>query len=126
MITPKRLLALTAKWLVISTLVLLCTLWVVDELSFQYKVHTANASSAFGTVTMRHVLAIELKGGKVEYAMDRTQPTQAEPCVYSLFPHAGLTPCWYLAQQSRRAVPLTILPVSPGYFVLRAVAPGVF
>jgi hypothetical protein len=109
MITPKRLLTLTTKWLLISLLVLFATLWAVDELSFEYKVHTADSGSAFGTVTMRHVLAIELKGGKVEYALDRTQPTQAEPCVYSLFPHAGLTPCWYLTRQSRKAMPLTIL-----------------
>ena|SRR5579871_5929793 len=113
MITPKRLLALSARWLVISVLVLLATLWVVDELSFQYKVHTTRAGSAFGTVTMWHVLAIELKGGKIEYAMDRTKAAQTEPCVYSLFPHAGFTPCWYLSRQSRKAVPLTIFVMPP-------------
>lgn len=122
MITPKRLLALTAKWLVISVLVLLCTLWVVDELSFQYKVHTANSGSVFGSVLMRRMLAIGLKGGKVEYAFDRTRPAEAQPCVYSLFPHAGLMPCWYLARQSQKPVPLTILFAPPAYLRLRTIA----
>ncbi len=112
MITPKQLLALTAKWLAISVLVLSCTIWLADEISFQYKVRSSNSGSVFGTVDMQRMLAIEMKGGKVEYTMDRTQTAQIQACVYSLFPHAGLEPCWYLLRQSRKAVPLIILPFS--------------
>jgi hypothetical protein len=110
MITPKQLLALTAKWLAISALVVFCTIWLTDELSFQYKVHTSDSSGAFGAVNMLHMLAIEKKGNKVEYTMDRTQSAQVEKCVNSLFPHAGLKPCWYLLQQSQKARPMIILP----------------
>ena len=35
MITPKRLLALTVKWLLISVLTLFCALYLGDELYFQ-------------------------------------------------------------------------------------------
>jgi hypothetical protein len=122
MITPKRLLALTLKWLGISVLVLFCTIWVTDELSFQYKVHVSKSASAFGAVDMQHMLAIGLKNGKVEYAMDRTRPTQTLPCVYSLFPHAGLKPCWYLTRQSEKAVPLVIFSIWPAYFDLRTLS----
>jgi hypothetical protein len=112
MITPKQLLALTAKWLAISVLVLSCTIWLADEISFQYKVHSSNSSGIFATVDMQRMLAIQMKGGKIEYTMDRTQTAQFEPCVYSLFPHAGLEPCWYLLRQSHKPVPLIILPFS--------------
>ena len=119
MITPKRLLALTAKWLVISLLVLLCTVWMSDEISFQYKVHVSKSGSAFGSVDMQHMLAIGLKGGKVEYTMDRTRPAQMQSCVYSLFPHANLKPCWYLLRQSQKPVPLVIFSIRSSYFDLR-------
>jgi hypothetical protein len=110
MVTPKQLLALTGKWLLISAIVIFCALFIGDELSFLYKTHSANPAGAFGSVDMQRMLAIELKGGKVEYTMDRQQPVQTLQCVHSLFPHAGLNPCWYLLRQSRQAIPLLILP----------------
>lgn len=116
MITPKRLLTLTAKWLAISVLVVFCTLWLVDEFSFQYKAHISNGAGAFGMVDMQRMLAIELKGGKVEYTMDRVHPAQFQKCVTSLFPHAGLKPCWYLQRQSQKALPMLILTDETGLF----------
>ena len=126
MITPKRLLALTAKWLVITVLVVSCTLYVVDELSFQYRVHSAQSDNAFGAVDMQRMLAIELKGGKVQYTLEQQQPAQIQKCVYSLFPHAGFSPCWYLLRQSRKPIPLLIIPRFRGEFVLRKLAPRAF
>ena len=120
MITPKQLLALTTKWLVISVLVLFCTVWLVDELSFQYKVHSSTASGAYGAVDMQRMLAIQMKGNKIEYTMDRTQSAQMQQCVNSLFPHAGLKPCWYLIRQSQKPVPLTILTAGHACFYLRS------
>jgi hypothetical protein len=110
MITPKQLLALTVKWLLISAIVIFCALFIGDELSFQYRVHSSRSGDTFGAVDMQRMLAIELKGGKVEYTMDRQQPVQTLKCVHSLFPHTGFNPCWYLLRQSRQAVPLLILP----------------
>ena len=126
MITPKQLLTLSVKWLVISVVVLFCTVWLVDELSFQYKVHTAGAAGAYGAVDMQRLLAIQMKGNKVEYTMDRTQPAQMQPCVYSLFPHAGLKPCWYLERQSRMALPLVILSARRTDFDLWTLSPVPF
>lgn len=107
MITPKQLLALTAKWLAISIIVIVCTLYLVDDASFHFRARHSN-SAVFGTVDMENVLAIELKGGKVEYTLDRTHPPQVLTCVNSLFPHAGFTPCWYLKRQARQAKPMLV------------------
>jgi hypothetical protein len=126
MITPKRLLALTAKWLLISVLTLFCALYASDELSFQYKVHSLRSGNAFGAVDMQRLLAIQLKGGKVQYTLDQQQPAQMQKCVYSLFPHAGFSPCWYLLRQSRKPIPLLIVPGFRGDFVLRELAPRAF
>lgn len=83
---------------------LFCVVFAGDELSFQYKNRSPNSSGLFGSVLMQRLLAIELKGGKVEYTVDRTQPTVTQKCVYSLFPHAGYTPCWYLIRKSKQPI----------------------
>lgn len=114
MITPKRLLTLTAKWLLITVLTLFCAIYAGDELSFQYRIHSSQSDNTFGAVDMQRMLAIELKGGKVEYALDRQQQAQVRKCVYSLFPHAGFSPCWYLLRQSRKPIPLLIFPAFRG------------
>jgi hypothetical protein len=126
MITPKRLLALTAKWLLISVLALLCAFYVGDELSFQYRVHGAQSGNVFGAVDMQRMLAIHLKGGKVQYTLDRLQPAQIQKCVYALFPHAGFEPCWYLVRQSRQPIPLLIFWGFRGYLVLHRIDPRSF
>jgi hypothetical protein len=114
MITPKQLLALTVKCLLISALAALCALYAGDELYFQYRIHSAKSAATFDSVDMQRVLAIHLKGGKVEYALDRQQPDQILKCVHSLFPHAGANPCWYLLRQSQKAIPMLIFPAFRG------------
>ena len=125
MITPKQLLKLSAKWLAISIVVLFCTLWLVDELSFQYKAHTSGGG-AYGAVFMQHMIGIEKKGGKVEYTMDRTHPAEMQPCVNSLFPHSGLNPCWYLQRQSQKPLLLVVVSSPIRLFDRRTAAPGPF
>ncbi len=126
MITPKRLLALTVKWLLVSILTLFCALYLGDALYFQFRIHSANSADAFGAVDMQRVLAIQLKGGKTEYTVDRQQPDQIQKCVHSLFPRAGFAPCWYLLRQSRQPIPLLIFPAFQGKFALGKIVPRRF
>ena len=56
MMTPKQLLAFTAKWLLISAVALLCVVYVSDELNFQFRVHSTRSADAFGAVDMQRVL----------------------------------------------------------------------
>ncbi len=77
--TPKRLLVLDRKWLLISVsgAVLHAVRGSMSFLS-STRSHSPNCARPFGTVDMQHMLAIELKGGKVEYTLDRdtSQPTR--------------------------------------------------
>jgi hypothetical protein len=114
MITPRRLLALIGKSLLILIVTVFCAAYLGDEVYFQYRVHSKRSADAYGAVDMQHLLAIELKGGKVQYTMDRLQPEQIQQCVHSLFPHGGLSPCWYLLRKSTQAIPIVILPVFRG------------
>jgi hypothetical protein len=45
------------------------------------------------TVIVNRFLSIPLKGQKTEYDFLGTANV---PCVVALFPHSGMTPCWYL------------------------------
>ncbi|MBN9616122.1 MAG: hypothetical protein BGO25_11485 [Acidobacteriales bacterium 59-55] len=51
--------------------------------------------TAFGTVTVMHLLATPLKGKKVEYDVLGSTP---ETCSRSIFPQESVPPCWWLVR----------------------------
>ena len=51
----------------------------------------------FLDVHVDRVLAVAEKFNKIDYA--RTTPI-TERCVYSLFPHFGHNPCWYVTRHT--------------------------
>ena len=104
-----RLLQRTAIALV-TTLVVL---FVADYLLLRAKLMWPKLGSATGTVTMERMYAISQKSGRVEYEMDANQPEVTLPCVHSLFPHMGNSPCWYLRQNATKPIPVVILPFLP-------------
>ena len=87
-----------ASWqrLVLITGALLLALYLGDYISIAYPI--PNGRKQFGSVEVDKLLAVPLKGQRIEYIPD---PPQAHRCVHSLFPQLGLAPCWY---ESRRAV----------------------
>jgi hypothetical protein len=55
----------------------------------------------YADVRIDRILAVSQKFNKIDY--ERTDPI-TEKCVYSLFPHAGHSPCWYLMRHTSRIV----------------------
>jgi hypothetical protein len=55
----------------------------------------------FDSVEVQKLLAVPQKDHKTEYI---AVPPQMEQCVRSVFPHFGLTPCWYLARHASQQV----------------------
>ena len=55
----------------------------------------------FGTVQVQRYFEVALKNRKTEYMRDEPRP---QPCVHSLLPHYGDTPCWYLARHPRQNI----------------------
>jgi len=60
-----------------------------------FRVRAATNRSAYGSVVVRHYYAVLEKNGKTTFMFEPLQPWT---CVNSLFPHAGLLPCWYLTR----------------------------
>lgn len=90
----KRIVAFAAAALV----AMLVLAYAVDYLLLRYRM---TRNSAYGTVTVRQYYAIQEKNQRTEYVNGAPQD---EPCVNSLFPHQGITPCWYLRRHPERQV----------------------
>lgn len=73
--------------------------YATDYLLWRYKLSTGRAP--YGTLTVQYYYAIQEKNGKTEYDF---QPPQQEHCVNSLFPHFGLSPCWYERKHTEKAI----------------------
>jgi hypothetical protein len=55
----------------------------------------------FADIHIDRYLAVAQKFNKIEY--ERTDPV-TERCVYSLFPHFGHNPCWYVTRHTLRFI----------------------
>jgi hypothetical protein len=78
---------------------LLLLAYVGDYISIAYRI--PRGRQQFGSVEVQKLLAVPQKDRKTEFIA--AAPEQ-QPCVYSLFPRFGLTPCWYLSRHSRQQV----------------------
>jgi hypothetical protein len=64
-----------------------------------FRVRAARGGSGYGSVTVQRYYAVPQKNGKTEFLFD---PPAAQACVYALFPHEGLRPCWYLSRHTEQ------------------------
>jgi hypothetical protein len=83
------------KRILVATGAILAVMYIGDYLGLRYKMWNPKAGGAFGNVTVYD--SVTLKGGKTEILFD--QP-QSVVCVYSLFPHFGDNPCWYVRRKT--------------------------
>jgi len=74
----------------ISLAVLLLILFAGDYARIRYRMAAHN--HPFDSLTVRPYYAVRLKSGKTEFMF---QDPVSETCLNSLFPHFGMTPCWY-------------------------------
>lgn len=82
-----------------AVLTLFVVVYACDYALLRYKMGKNRGAGALGTVTSYYGTA--LKDGKMEIFTD--QPL-TETCVHSLFPHAGLRPCWYASRNTVRPI----------------------
>ena len=73
--------------------------YVCDYLSVRFQIPPGRAQ--YGSVQVNRSYAVATKDGKTQYMFD--QP-QSQTCVHSMFPHFGLTPCWYLQRHANQTL----------------------
>jgi hypothetical protein len=89
--------------------ILLGVAYAGDYLWVRIRMAYPKAGGAVGSVQMDRLYAIPQKNGKIDYEFDAQQPEVNMPCVHSWFPHAGYSPCWYLARNRHKPIPMIIL-----------------
>jgi hypothetical protein len=95
--------------IVYSLLLLLALSYGFDYASVRRRMSAQKPGDPFDVVTYPHLLAIPQKGNKVEYALDAESPMVSDPCVHSVFPHFGYTPCWIVRRRAQNPTPMTIV-----------------
>ncbi len=95
--------------IIYAPLLLLAVAYGYDYASVRHRISENKPGDPFDVVTYPHLLAIPQKGNKVEYELDARSPMESVPCVHSLFPHDGYTPCWYVRRRAKTPTQMTIL-----------------
>jgi hypothetical protein len=93
----------------IVTALLVAAVYLYDYLSVRHRMSAQKQGDPFDTIEYPHVLEIPQKGNRVEYALDAQSPMESQPCVHSLFPHFGYSPCWYVQHQAQIPTPMDLL-----------------
>jgi len=75
----------------VAVLLLPAILYVCDYASVRYRLYEKH--DPLGTVQIQRYYAVRQKDRKTEFIF--TDP-ETQTCVYSMFPHLGYSPCWYL------------------------------
>jgi hypothetical protein len=88
------------RLLTIAIFCCLC-LYLGDYFSLLFQI--PNHRAQVGSVTVERYYAVPLKNHKTEYMFDSPA---AMACVYSLFPHFGDAPCWFLTRHRRQEIKL--------------------
>jgi hypothetical protein len=95
--------------IIYALLMLFALAFVYDYASVRHRMSAQKPGDPFDVVTYPHLLAIPQKGNKIDYELDAQSPMETDPCVHSLFPHYGYTPCWYILRKSKNPTQMTIV-----------------
>jgi hypothetical protein len=90
-----------ARRLLLTAAALLCALYIGDYVWLRHRMSGADSSAALGAIQVRRYWEIPNKSGKFEFSFD---PPIMQPCVHSLFPHLGYSPCWHVYREKLRRV----------------------
>ena len=97
--TGREIILLTIRNFVFGALLLAAAAYAIDYAVLRFRMATNR--NATGTVTVRPVYAVPQKNHSTEFLAG---DPQNQPCVHSLFPHLGDSPCWYLARHKEQQI----------------------
>src|SRR5215475_2405876 len=78
----------------------------LDLTWFHLRSAVPKLGAASSSVHRVRLLAIPHNGNKTEFQIDALRPEEDVPCARSLFPHAGLNPCWYVSRHASDPIPM--------------------
>jgi hypothetical protein len=72
--------------------------YLTDTVVFSHRVST-NSGTAFGSVEIYYTTP--LKGSRFEFFNEQPQTVS---CAHALFPHNGVSPCWYVSRHKMQQI----------------------
>src|SRR5271169_5211539 len=82
----------------VIALAIIAIAYILDFSWYHLRLSLPALGAATSSMHRTRIIAIPGKNNKVEYEIDSLQPEEDVPCTYTLFPHSGHAPCWYLAR----------------------------
>ena len=73
--------------------------YLCDYVLLRFRIATNR--QPYGTVTVHPFYAVPRKDHRIEFMF---KDPEDRTCVYSLFPHMGDTPCWYLSRNTEQRI----------------------
>jgi hypothetical protein len=87
------------KWVASSLAVAGIVTYAGDYLVAARRMSGPQAANELGSVSIEPTYVIPHKDGRAEIIVG---DTSVQPCIHSLFPHFGYTPCWYLNRRQAK------------------------
>jgi hypothetical protein len=84
-----------AQFVVLASILL----YAGDYVSARFRL--PHGRQTLGSVDVQIMWAIRQKDGRIDYELG---DTETQPCLYSLFPHMGYAPCWYLVRHKNQVI----------------------
>jgi hypothetical protein len=109
-VTGYQKIAAVLRQALIVAAISVAAIYIGDYLWLRLRMAHMAAGNPFGAVPVQTLLAVPLKGGKIEYDVNQAQTGKTQTCVHTLFPHSGYSPCWYVARENRSPILMTLLP----------------
>jgi len=89
------------KRLLLLAVTLTVAAYIVDFAWLHIRIWAPSAGKAYDTVHLERFYAVELKGDRYDFT---PAPPEDRPCVVALFPHGGLSPCWYVRRLNNKPI----------------------
>ncbi len=90
----------------LAALALFLLVYAGDSIWFQVRLHNPAIGPATSSVHRIRLLAVRIKNNKVDYEIDSQKPEEDVPCANSFFPHASMSPCWYVTRHANDPIPM--------------------
>ena len=81
----------------LSTAIAALVTYAADSLVFTLR------QNPVASVTVQPYLAVPQKNGRIQFMFEYARN---QPCVRALFPHRGISPCWYLRRHTEQRTKL--------------------
>jgi hypothetical protein len=88
---------ISVRRILLIAVAIVSLLYFCDYLSVKYRIPKSH--EPFGSVVVKTFYAVPQKNGRTELIF---KDSEDQTCVNSLFPHFGLTPCWYMSRHKEK------------------------